>query len=216
MQDWLLLQSGIVTYVALFLLLMGGAIGLPIPEDIPLILAGILVHRGQADLQLIFVICYVGILLGDIIIYFVGRRIGPAIFNKPWVRARMSDSKIKWVRLRLEKRSLVTIFIARHLFYLRTVTFLTCGAVRMHFTRFLLADAVAALVSAPIMIAIGYLGSERYEEIVHFLRQVKYLSVVLGILALCVGIYIYRRKKQAAAKEKAAEGKDTAATRKEA
>lgn len=200
MQEWILLQDGMIVYVSLFFLLLGGAIGLPIPEDIPLILAGILAQNGNAELQLLFIVCYAAILLGDLFIYAVGRQFGPALYTKRWFRSRFSFSKIKGIQRSLEKRGLLMIFIARHLFYLRTVTFLVCGAVRMDFKKFIVADALAALISAPIMIGLGYMGAENYDAITSGVAKAKHIAVFAGIILLLIFLFWFLKKK---AKEEA-------------
>ena len=184
MQEWMLLQEGWAVYGLLFVLLMGGAIGLPIPEDLPLILGGFFAQAGKGRLSAIAIVCYSAIILGDMVIYSVGRVLGPALFNKRWFKTRVSAERMTSVKVGLEKRSLLMIFIARHLFYLRTVTFLTCGAVRMSIARFLIADAVAALVSVPIMLSIGYLASEHYENVIGWFGKVKTASLWVGLLVL--------------------------------
>lgn len=195
MVDWILGQEGLLMYCLLFLALMGGAVGLPIPEDLPLVIAGVLVQRGSADLPLAFLVCYVSILLGDLLIFAIGRRFGSALFSKPWVQKRMSPSRVRRMKLNLEKRSLLMIFLARHLFYMRTITFLTCGAVKMRVERFLLADACAALVSVPIMLAIGYFAAEHFELALKHLKKVEYVSAALGLIVIAYLIYRYKNKK---------------------
>jgi len=194
MSDWILLQHGVIIYISLFTLLLGGAIGLPIPEDLPLILAGILLQAEKVTFEFVFLVCYFGIILGDLIVYFVGRRFGLALFKAKWFQSRVPPSRIKHTRLRLEKRSVLMIFIARHLFYLRTVTFLTCGAVRMNLKTFILADAAAALISAPIMIGIGYAAAQNYDYVVGLFQEAKTASLVIGIVVLIIYL-IYRIRK---------------------
>ncbi len=183
MDEWLLLQHGLMLYVALFFLLLGGAVGLPIPEDLPLIGAGILIERGEVKALTVFLVCYAGVVIGDVIIYFVGRRFGAALFKSKWFRSRVSSRRVKHTRLKLEKRSILMIFIARHLFYLRTVTFLTCGAVRMRVEKFLLADMAAALISLPIMMGIGYVASEHYQQLLEWFGKARNLSVIVILIA---------------------------------
>lgn len=160
MNEWLLLQNEYVIMVGLFLLLVGGAIGLPIPEDIPLILAGVAVHSGSINLTWAFLVCYFGVIAGDLIIFSLGKKLGPAIFQREWFKKRFGERDLKLIRLKLEKRGIWMIFIARHLFYFRTMTFLTCGAVKMSYKRFIVADCIAALISVPIMLWVGYIFSE--------------------------------------------------------
>lgn len=193
MIDQLLSGEGPLLYLALFLALMGGAIGLPIPEDIPLIAAGIAAQAGAGRVELLFLTCYFSVLIGDTFVYYVGRKLGPKLFQMNWFKKRHSESKVRRFRLRMEKRSLAMIFIARHLFYLRTVTFLTCGAVKMKASRFIMNDAIAALISVPLMMTVGYFAAEHYEEVK---RNVEIFGVVLLILLLGYGVYRYRRSGQ--------------------
>lgn len=195
MSEWLFLQNGFAVYVGLFVLLMGGAVGLPIPEDVPLILAGILAHRGNGKLQFIFLTCYVGIIVGDLIIFSIGRKLGAKISNKNWFNTRISPAALERTKRALEKRSLLTILLARHLFYLRTVTFLACGAVRMSYSRFILADAFAALISASVMMALGFYFSENMDEIFHLLQKTKYLSLG-AIIVVLFGVAWYLKMRR--------------------
>lgn len=196
MDDWLLLQQGVIIYISLFLLLLGGAVGLPIPEDLPLILAGILLQAEKVDAIWVFPICYIGVILGDLIVYFVGRRFGTALFKSRWLKNRVPPSRIKYTRLRLEKRSVVMIFLARHLFYFRTVTFLTCGAVRMSLKTFLLADLAAALISLPLMIGLGYIAAQHYETVLGWFERARSASLVV-LIVVGIGGYIYYLRRKA-------------------
>lgn len=190
MIDWLFSQPPEIIYLTLLALLIAGAIGLPVPEDLPLLLAGVLVHNEKIEAVACFLICYLGILIGDVLIYFIGRKFGPALFKKPWFQARFRPSRITHVRLNLEKRSYWMILLARHLFYLRTITFLTCGAVRMRFTKFLLADALAGLISLPIMMWLGYQFSNHFDTLLEFVKQFKILT---GVVAVGVIVYVIKR-----------------------
>ena len=87
------------------------------------------------------------------------------------------------------------IFLARHLFYLRTLTFLVCGAVRMNFRKFLFADALAALISAPLMMIIGFMGAKNYDAIMNGVARIKHITLFVIIILMVAGIYYYLKKK---------------------
>jgi len=195
MTDWLLAQQGLYVYILLFLALMGGAVGAPIPEDAPLLIAGYLIYTKSAAPLIILLVCYGTILLGDLVIFLIGRKLGPRLFSLGWMKKRMPPSRIRRMKLNLEKRSLLMIFLARHLFYLRTITFLTCGAVKMRPERFILADACAALVSVPLMLSIGYLGGEHLNLIMSSVKKAEYLLLVIGIIVISAIVY-YRLKRR--------------------
>lgn len=195
MDEWLSIDDPFTIYVVLFLALMGGAIGFPIPEDLPLLAAGVLGHMGKGKLEIMFVVCYVAIILGDLVVFFIGRTFGPALFQKKWFRKRLPPSKIKKVRFNLEKRSLLMILLARHLFYLRSVTFLTCGAVRMRISRFLIADMCAALVSVPLMMGLGYLLGAKLDLLQRYIQRAN-LILLLIVVAVAVGYWFHRKHKK--------------------
>lgn len=197
MSNWLLLQQGLIVYLAVFALLIAGGVGLPVPEDLPLILGGVMIETGRADPLLLLIVCYLGVLVGDGLIFVVGRRFGPGLFQKRWFKNRFSSSRIRRIRYSLERKSLLMILVARHLFYLRTVTFLICGAVRMNPIRFFVADAVAALISVPVMIAIGFLASAHIDAALETLSRTKTL-ILLGSCAIGLAmLYLRWRKKRA-------------------
>lgn len=192
MQEWLVLQSTYVIYLALFSALIGGAIGLPIPEDLPLLCAGVVIHSGQTNLWVTLLVCYLGILAGDLIVFHIGRLFGPAIFKKKFFKKRVSPKRLVKIKRSLEKKSFFMIFVARHLFYLRTVTFLSCGALGMKRKRFFLNDAIAALISTPLMTYIGFKASEHLDKIRVYEKQVLFGIVV--IVCFYVAFKLFRKK----------------------
>lgn len=192
MAEWLLAQEGILIYVGLALSLLGGAVGLPIPEDVPLVVGGVLIQQGAAPAGAVFFVCYTSVVVGDLIIFFIGRRYGSALFSAAWFKKRVPLKKIRKIRLKLERRSFFMIILARHLFYMRTVTFLTCGAVKMSWQRFLIADATAALISAPVMLALGYAAAEHVDSFKESRNAIEIGLLIVVLIAVCV--YVYRKK----------------------
>ncbi len=192
--DWFLAQEGQFLYLLICLTLIGGAFFLPFPEDLILIIVGILVQRNLVELQWAFLIAYVSIVVGDMILYGIGFRFGINLFSKRWFRNRIPPSKIKAVRARLDKNFILAIFLGRHLFYLRTITFICCGAVKMKFLRYLFADMLAALISSTIMITIGYYASENYQSIRGYIQK---SEIVMAVVITASVLYWYYRRRKA-------------------
>lgn len=194
--EQLLTTEGYLIYLLLFMFLMGGALGLPIPEDLPLIAAGVFAFREEANIFGLFATCYLGVVTGDILIFVIGRRWGSALFSSPWFKRKLSPRRLKRFKQGLERNRFFTIFLARHLFYLRMVTFIACGAVKMSYARFILADAIAALVSVPLMMTIGYTTWEHQE---HLIENIEWL--LLGLL-LGVGFLLIRSQRSSKTKRR--------------
>jgi membrane protein DedA with SNARE-associated domain len=193
MVDLILAANGLFAYLLVFAALMAGSIGIPAPEDLTLIAAGVLCSLDQVNTLIMGITCYVGLVLGDLIIYRIGWMTGPTLFRKKWFRRHISTKRLEVMRTNLHKRTMLTILVARHLFYIRTATFLMCGAVRISFIRFLVMDAIAALITAPLMMSIGFIFAHNYETIVRWVRDLKFVLVGLGVLT---AIFLYRRYKR--------------------
>ncbi len=205
MTEWLFgIENPVTIYLVLFALLLLGAIGFPMPEDLPLLFGGVYSASGKLDIWHTMIICYAGVVLGDLIIFAVGRKLGPSLFEKEWFKKKVARHKMKRLRLKLEKRSLWMIFMARHLFYLRTATFLICGAVKMRWTRFILADCGAALISVPLMVFIGYKFAEQYDTLVALMDEAKLWSILLAFPAAVIVYLLFFKKSKV---DKAAEQK---------
>lgn len=170
------------------------------PEDIPIVFAGIAAGRKIVRLDLVWATCYAGVLLADQCVYWIGYFFGPKILSagsKSRLFRSATPEKIAEVREGLRKRSLPIIFVSRHLFPVRSVTFLTAGALRVPVLEFLFADALAALVSVTIVLYLGYyLGEQMTPEVIrHLLREAHFYF--LGFCVFCLGVWYLRHKRNA-------------------
>ena len=195
MLDFILASHGVLAYIIVFSLLLAGAVGIPAPEDLTLIAAGILSSLDQVHTLLMALVCYVGIITGDLIIYRIGWLAGPTLFRQKWFRKHISTKRLHLIRKNLHEKTIFTILIARHLFYIRTATFLMCGAVRISFARFLVIDAFAALITTPIMMGVGYAFAHNYEDILYFLEKTKVFLLILGIIVAIILLLRYKRRR---------------------
>ena len=201
--SWLASDDGLAVHLAVFIALILGGLGFPIPEDIPLLLAGVAAGKSIVSLRGIWLTAYSGVLLADQVLYwagyFFGKRLLDAGTRSPFFSA-ITDEKVEKVRDGLRKRRLVIIFIGRHLFPVRSVTFLCAGALHVPYLEFLFADALAALISVSIVVGLGYWLGERLDAEVmeHFLHQAHIYILILVLFSLAY--WWVRRKKKKKAK----------------
>ena len=73
MQD-ILLSHGSYLGIVVFLILTG--CGLPIPEEVPIVVAGLLSAQGVLMPQLALLACLVGAIAGDCVMYSIGFHFG--------------------------------------------------------------------------------------------------------------------------------------------
>lgn len=205
MKDYLIAllgsAAGLTAYGLIFLVLLAAGFGLPLPEDIPLVMGGVLVHRGQANLSMMILVGYLGIIIGDSIMFGLGRRFGTKVGSAPGFFARIvTPEKRSQVEGMFKKHGEKIVMIARFLPGVRTVTYFTAGSVGMRFSHFLLYDSIAALASAPIFVLLGYYFGADIESLLARIAAGE--RKVLGVLVvLLLGTFLFNRWRARRAKK---------------
>jgi membrane protein DedA with SNARE-associated domain len=142
-----------------------------------------------------------GILAGDSVIFLAGRKLGARVAEFPLLRRIVPPEKLEQVEQQIRRRGNVVVMIARFLPGLRAPTYFTVGHSRLPYWEFLLFDGVAALVSAPLWVCLGfYFGSNLEEAARHANRFGHYiLAAVLAVVAFLALRWWLRRRRSAAA-----------------
>ena len=139
-----------------FILLLLCGLGLPMPEDIVLIAAGMLgVIDGHSWIK-ISAFMYAGVLLGDTMIFFAGQRYGTRLLGTAWFQRIFSPTKQARVEELFAKHGTTGLFIGRFLPGLRAPIFFSAGSLKVSLVKFLLMDGLAALVSVPVFVWLGH------------------------------------------------------------
>lgn len=183
--------SGWPAYAAILGVLLACGLGVPIPEDITLIAAGILAGMGHISVAGAYVAGFFGVLIGDAILFFMGRKFGRRVFHWPVFNKVFTPERIQKAEDRIQKNAKMVCFVARFLPGLRAPIYLTAGILKVKPSIFLLQDGLAALVSVPIWI---YLGQKVGEDFELALQKAKeFHLVIFGLLAIALIIFFVRR-----------------------
>ena len=172
------------TLAGLFLILLGGGVGLPIPEDMSLIAGGVLAQHRVLRLLDVIVVGIVAVVCADWIIYLMGRRYGHDIVKLPLLARLFGAGRLDMVRSAVERHGVRAVFAARFVFGFRMVTFLGAGTFGVSPYRFGLAEAAGTVVFVPAMVTLGFLFSDRAERIVHDVTRAQHWLLLLGLVAL--------------------------------
>ena len=186
---------GASPYLGLFLTLCAAGLGLPIPEEIPIVTAGVLAHRGVVQWWLALPVCIAGVVVGDVALYSIGRHWGDRALALPLIRRILDPARRDRLEAQYRKRGALIVFGARHVAGIRGAAFLTAGIVRLPFWKFMLADGVAIAYGTPLNFALAYFFSARVREILVEMHRVEHWLAAMAILALAgwLGVARYRR-----------------------
>jgi membrane protein DedA with SNARE-associated domain len=181
-----------------FGLLLACGLGLPVPEDIVLLAAGFLGAQNDIPFLRIVALMYMGILIGDCIVYSLGRFFGRRVLSSRIGRYLINQESLDRAEGAFTKYGRGVIFVGRFLPGLRAPIFFTAGLLRFEPLRFLFMDGLAALLSAPIFVWIGHWAAERYAEdlsqLQHTVGRTKLAILFLISLVAAALIFFWRKK----------------------
>ena len=137
----------------------GLLVGFFLPGDSLLFTVGVVAGAGQLNVALIIFILICASMVGDWSGYLIGRRTGPAIFNRPDSRF-FKQEYLTRTQLFYEKHGGKTIIYAKFVPIIRTFAAFIAGVGKMNYLRFLTFNVVGAIGWVTSMILLGdWLGS---------------------------------------------------------
>jgi membrane protein DedA with SNARE-associated domain len=193
---------GPYAYGAIFGMLFVCGLGVPLPEDITLIAAGMLASAKSVSLPGALIVGYLGVLAGDILLFMIGRKYGRRVFKLPVFSRIFTEHRIMQAEQAIQKNAAKICFTARFLPGLRAPIYLTAGILKVKPSVFLFQDGMAALVSVPIWVIVGYEFGEQMETVLHVAKRIQFY-LVAGIL-LVFAIWMFRRSQKKKLQSKSA------------
>ncbi len=192
------------TYLGIFVVLFVAGLGVPIPEELPIITAAVLAHQELARWWIALPVCIAGVLSGDVVLYWSGRHWGERLLN--WRVARLVLNAERETRLKAAYRrhAIKTVFTARHVMGLRAAAFLTAGIARVPFGKFLAVDSLAALLSVPVGFGLAYFFTDQLEQVMADVHRVQRWLGLLAVLAVATGlaVAVWRRGRRSVEDER--------------
>lgn len=154
-------------------------IGLLIEGEFILFIAAFLTHQGVFDLGGMFIVVVSGVLIGDILWYFVGTRLhGTNYWWQKWF-----DRIAKPFDRHLVERPSRTIFISKFTYGFHRAILIRAGMLRIAAGEFLKADALSAFIWIGVVGGLGYYGASAFSLLARqYLRLVE-VGLALGLIS---------------------------------
>lgn len=146
-------------YWALFALVAAESLGVPVPGETALILAG--TYAGTThhlNPWLIFAVASAAAVIGDNIGFWIGDKGGYRLARRYGSKVRLDERKLKTARYLFDRHGVPVVFFGRFVSVLRTYAAFLAGTSRMRWRKFLPANAAGGIVWAGIYTAVSYLA----------------------------------------------------------
>lgn len=195
-EAWVAWGGPLVIFALLFLCGMG----LPLPEDIPLLIGGYFVGQGKMHLGVLGVLAWLGIIGGDCVLYALARRYGLNVTRLPLIGRHVTQKRILWAERKFEQYGIWVVAVCRLFAGVRGAMVIAAGAIRFNFIKFVVADGIAALVSGGLFVYLGYLAGKHLGSVANMRRKIGHYEhyVIIGgalLLALAIVYFLWRHKK---------------------
>ena len=184
-------------YGAIFVLLMLGIIGLPIPDETLLVFAGYLSFKGTLQLEPTVATAFLGSACGISISYAIGRFVGMPALHKvgPLLHLRPEnlDQAYRWMERWGKYSLLLAYFIPGY----RHLAAFVVGAARLEPTVFARFAYTGALLWASCFVGLGYMAGEEWQQLIPLLHRTLRMAILVGVVVLigAIGWLFLRRSR---------------------
>lgn len=162
------------------------SLGIPLPGEIALVSAALLASRHSVDISPVGVAAAaaLGAIVGDSIGHSIGRRFGMSLFERLGTRfpKHFGPGHVALAKELFHRWGVVAVFVGRFIALLRIFSGPLAGAMRMHYPKFLAANASGATVWAGGTVAVVYHAGMAAE------RWLSRFSWIALVAAIAIGI----------------------------
>ncbi|GHE09145.1 DedA family protein [Klenkia taihuensis] len=164
----------------------------PIPSEVVLSAAGVLINDGRMALVPVILFATLGSVLGAAVLYQVGRSLGPrrshAFLDRlPLVKTEDVDRTFEW----FERHGRPAVFFGRMVPIVRSFVSVPAGVVKMPWAQFLAYTTAGSLIWNSLLIGLGVALGDVVNDYLQYFDYVIYAAVVL-----VVAWFVYRAVKE--------------------
>jgi len=163
-------------------------IGMMFPSESLTIFFGILAFKGIVDIRVLIITAYIGILMGDIIGYYLGKKVGGDFLKKHAKRLKIGSKKYDQIKDGINVNLIKVLFVGRSNGFTRWIAPFLAGANGISLKKFILANMLTAAFWAPAFLLGGYYLGDAFES------YGKYFGMGI-IIATILSIIIYKTYK---------------------
>lgn len=183
-------------YGFIVVFMLASSYGLPVPEELVLISAGLVAYMAQVpdkfpppypgaegvDVITLCIVCFLAVLFSDLQVYLIGKYFGGRIIKTKFFQKQVAGEGFDKINIFFQKYGGLACGIFRFTPGLRFPGHLSCGLLGIPLWKFLAIDILAAGLSVPTQV---YFVATYGEIILEKMTEFKmYLLMVLGVVAV--------------------------------
>jgi undecaprenyl-diphosphatase len=189
--QWTYLLAGLLAFLE-----TGAFVGLVVPGETFVILAGAVAGQGATDIYITIAIVWFAAWAGDTTSFFVGRRLGRGFILRHGPKLRITEERFEQVEGYFERHGGKTILIGRFIGLVRALAPFVAGSSGMEYRAFVPYSILGTGLWAAAFSVIGYFGSQSIEEIANVAGQGVLLFgiTVAVVVAIVMAVRFFREQ----------------------
>jgi len=178
---------------AIFLLLAGESLGLPLPGESVLISAAVLSGRGNISFITLVFSAWAGAVLGNAIGYLVGRTVGHPLLLRYGRKIGITTERLNKVEAAFARYGGATVMFGRFFVVLRQLTGIVAGMLEMHWGWFLVFNMLGGAFWVLAWTLFGFYVGLHTADIGLVLHKLGLLNIIVATIAvITVVVCVYK------------------------
>src|ERR1700742_1184048 len=152
-------------YGAIFLLLVLGVVGLPVPDETLLVFCGVMISKGKMHPGWAWISALTGSWCGISLSYTIGRTLGLGFVHKFGKYIHVTDERLDHVHKWFDRVGHWALFIGYYIAGVRHFTAIVAGTSKLKFTHFMAYAWTGGLLWVTTFLTLGYYLGDNWQRI---------------------------------------------------
>ncbi|MGE7185451.1 DedA family protein [Peribacillus sp. NPDC006672] len=181
-------------YFGIIFALIGGIVGLPIPDEVLLTYIGYAVYQSKLSYLLSIVSAFVGATGGITLSYFIGNKFGVPLLEKFGPKIHITEQKINTTKKLFKKFGPYFLFFGYFIPGVRHLTAYIAAVNRFPFRKFVIYAYTGALIWSFSFITLGRILGENWTNVELYLSKYR-IYLITSLLVLLIFIYFFWKRR---------------------
>ncbi|EKZ0703078.1 DedA family protein [Listeria monocytogenes] len=188
METWITSIMADFGYIGIFVLIMVENLFPPIPSEIILTFGGFMTTVTSLNVVMVIIVATLGSVVGAILLYKVASYFGKERLTKIVLKygriLRLKESDIERAESFFLKYGSWAVFLCRMIPLIRSLISIPPGMTKMKMSRFLILTTAGSLLWNTVLIGLGAVLGESWNEIVVFMDS--FSTIIYSVIAILV------------------------------
>jgi membrane protein DedA with SNARE-associated domain len=183
-------------YGAIFLLLMLGVVGLPVPDETLLVYCGYLISKGVMHPAGAFFAALAGSWCGISLSYTIGRTLGLGVVHRFGKYVHLTEERLNRVHGWFDRIGHWALFAGYYIAGLRHLTAIVAGTSKLRFLSFMTFAWSGGVLWVTTFLTLGYFLGDKWKQIAEVIHHYLLYASIVILAGVALWYYLRRRRKR--------------------